>query len=482
MKKLLITAILILFGISFTSAQYSVKDQEKKIVWVSGIPTCPSDPQITALIEKAGLENLKKPKKGITRAESNTCRELGKVFNQREMYEGADWYLERVKGYVEVINLAPDAVFEMPKEIEEMPLSEDNVKSLESDKAFLENLPQSYDDVSPNDMKKLASEIGNKLKALIAEKEALLTSHAPQEVIDVKDATIGTLGKEKKIIDLSIKKDGLEVEVDDLEVEKKTLTKWLWLSCASILVAFLGIIALLQRKTIKVKDGEIERQLADINKKNTYLEYAARIIRHDMHSGINTYMPRGLSGLQKRITPEIIAELKIGSSIQMIQEGLLHTQKVYKNVYEFTNLVKVKSEFNKVEIDAKISLEKYLSSTSYSKQVKILDLGTLLANEQLLCNAIDNLIKNGLKYNDHTIRTIKIYKLKDFIIVEDNGKGLTSQKFEEYVKRGVDIEAETGLGLGIAKAIIEEHGFKLSCEEIPSGGTKMKIKITNNND
>ena len=166
----------------------------------------------------------------------------------------------------------------------------------------------------------------------------------------------------------------------------------------------------------------------------------------------------------------------------MIQEGLLHTQKVYKNVYEFTNLVKVKSEFNKVEIDAKISLEKYLSSTSYSKQVKILDLGTLLANEQLLCNAIDNLIKNGLKYNDHTIRTIKIYKLKDFIIVEDNGKGLTSQKFEEYVKRGVDIEAETGLGLGIAKAIIEEHGFKLSCEEIPSGGTKMKIKITNNND
>jgi signal transduction histidine kinase len=46
------------------------------------------------------------------------------------------------------------------------------------------------------------------------------------------------------------------------------------------------------------------------------------------------------------------------------------------------------------------------------------------------------------------------------------------------VKRGVDIESETGLGLGIAKAILEEHGFKLTCEEIPSGGTRMKIKIT----
>lgn len=476
MKKILIVAILILFSASFVSAQYSVNDQEKKIVWVSGIPTCPSDPQITALIEKAGIENLKKPKKGITKAESNTCRELGKVFNQREMYEGADWYLERVKGYVEVVNLEPDVVFEMPEE--EVPLSEDNAKSLQADKAFLEKLPESYDDVSPADMKKLASDIGNKLKALIAEKEALLTSHAPQEVIAAKEASIGTLGKEKEIIDLSIKSDGLEVEVVDLEGEKKTLTKWLWSAAISILIAILGIIALLQRKTIKVKDGEIERQLEDINKKNTYLEYAARIIRHDMHSGINTYMPRGLSGLQKRITPEIIAELKIGSSIQMIQEGLLHTQKVYKNVYEFTNLVKVKTDFNKEEIDAKSSLEKYLANTSYRKQVDISDLGMISANEQLFCNAIDSLIKNGLKYNDNANKTVKIYTLEDCIVVEDNGTGLSSKKFEEYVKRGVDIESETGLGLGIAKAILEEHAFKLTCEEIPTGGTRMKIKIT----
>jgi signal transduction histidine kinase len=476
MKRLLITAILILFSISFASAQQSVNDQEKKIVWVSGIPTCPSDSHITALIEKAGIENLKKPKKGITKAESNTCRELGKAFNQREMYEGADWYLERVKGYVEVVNLEPKAVFEMPKEAEE--ISEDDAKSLQADKAFLENLPQSYDNVSPDDMKKLANDIGNKLKELIAEKEALLASHAPQEVIDAKEASIGTLGKEKEIIDLSIDQDNLKHEVVDLEVEKKTLTKWLWSAGIGILIAILAIVALLQRKTIKVKDGEIERQLEDINKKNTYLEYAARIIRHDMHSGINTYMPRGLNSLQKKISPEVIADLKIGSSIQMIQEGLLHTQKVYKNVYEFTNLVKVKSDFNKEEINAKESLGKYLANTSYSKQVEIEDLGIVLANDQLFCHAIDNLIKNGIKYNNNKNKSVKIYAADDYIIVEDNGVGLSAQKFEEYVKRGVDIESETGLGLGIAKAILEEHSFKLSCEELSGEGTRIKIKIT----
>ncbi len=162
----------------------------------------------------------------------------------------------------------------------------------------------------------------------------------------------------------------------------------------------------------------------------------------------------------------------------MIQEGLLHTQKVYKNVYEFTNLVKVKTDFSKEEIDAKSSLEKYLASTSYKKQVDISDLGTISANEQLFCNAVDSLIKNGLKYNDNANKSIKIYTLEDYIVVEDNGTGLSSKKFEEYVKRGVDIESETGLGLGIAKAILEEHAFKLTCEEIPTGGTRMKIKIT----
>ena len=36
-----------------------------------------------------------------------------------------------------------------------------------------------------------------------------------------------------------------------------------------------------------------------VNQKNSYLEHAAKILRHDMHSGINTYMPRGLSSLKE---------------------------------------------------------------------------------------------------------------------------------------------------------------------------------------
>ena len=78
----------------------------------------------------------------------------------------------------------------------------------------------------------------------------------------------------------------------------------------------------------------------EIEKKNTYLEHAAKILRHDMHSGINTYIPRGLSSLERRLSSEDITSLKIEAPIRMIKEGLKHSQKVYKGVYEFTNLVK----------------------------------------------------------------------------------------------------------------------------------------------
>jgi methyl-accepting chemotaxis protein len=51
---------------------------------------------------------------------------------------------------------------------------------------------------------------------------------------------------------------------------------------------------------------ESVNQKLEIEKKNSYLEHAAKILRHDMHSGINTYIPRGLSSLERRLTEDQI--------------------------------------------------------------------------------------------------------------------------------------------------------------------------------
>lgn len=239
---------------------------------------------------------------------------------------------------------------------------------------------------------------------------------------------------------------------------------------------FIGFTSIRQDVT------KIYKTLNELDKKNTYLEHAAKILRHDMHSGINTYIPRGLSSLERRLNPEIIQSLKIEAPLKMIKEGLKHTQKVYKGVFEFTNLVKQNAVLTKTECNIKHILDDYLSSTSYGSQVLLEDsLPTINVNEALFCTSIDNLIRNGLKYNDSDTKFVRVWSDGEFIYVEDNGRGMTQQDFENlsrpYVRKEGQKESGTGLGLNICIAILEEHGFTITSQKLDPHGTKLKIKI-----
>lgn len=235
--------------------------------------------------------------------------------------------------------------------------------------------------------------------------------------------------------------------------------------------------------SIRYDVTDVIKSAQEIEKKNTYLEHAAKILRHDMHSGINTYIPRGISSLERRLKPEDIQKLKIEAPLRMIKEGLVHTQKVYKGVYEFTNLVKKDAILEKKEHNLKNILDTYLTSTSYKSQVLIKDLPIIEVNEALFCTAVDNLIRNGLKYNDSDTKIVTIFMENDStLIIQDNGRGMTQEEFDHlskpYTRKKGQKETGTGLGLNICVAILSEHGFKLSCEKNDIG-TKMKIKIKN---
>lgn len=375
-----------------------------------------------------------------------------------------------------------------PEPVDETKLSQTDLASIAGDLKFLDDLPKSYTDLPKEDLKNVLVQIDNKITKLTAERDSLLAQAVRnEELIKAKENTIGSLGKEKNIIGLTLETDNLMdengnliTEKTDLEKQRETLKKYLYGALGVVILFVLILAVVLQRKRIQVQDVEIEQQISDIAKKNSYLEHAARIIRHDMHSGINTYMPRGITSLEKRLTVEDIQRLKIEGALKMVKEGLNHTQKVYKSVYEFTNLVKQNVVLNKSIVDAKDLIWKYISPNSYSSQVEISDLGNMEVNETLFCNAVENLIKNGLSYNDSEVKKVKIYNEEEYLIVEDNGKGFSQKQLEKHLtkySKKTDVTGEEkGLGLNICVAILEEHGFKLSCEKI-EGGTKIKIKI-----
>ena len=366
-------------------------------------------------------------------------------------------------------------------EIDETKLTETDLQNIQKDVQFLSDLPKSYGELPKENLKNLLVEIDNKINQLTHERDSLLAqSIINEELVKSKESTISALGKEKNIIGLTLETGSLYDANGNLRIETEALKKYLYWALGGLGVLGLVLLVFLQRKRIQVQDVEIEEQLNDIAKKNSYLEHAARIIRHDMHSGINTYMPRGISSLEKRLTTEDIQKLKIEAPLKMVKEGLAHTQKVYKSVYEFTNLVKQNVVLNKSLFNLKELVWNYISPNSYSVQVDVQEIGELEVNQTLFPNAIESLIKNGLTYNDSEVKKVEIYTEENYLIVEDNGRGFTQKQFEKQLKRFSKktefTEDEKGLGLNICYAILKEHGFELTFDKIETG-TKAKIKI-----
>jgi K+-sensing histidine kinase KdpD len=458
----------------------SINVFSQEVIWDQGIPLCPDNEYINNLTSKIDLNEVREDR-NLSDKTRSTCRDIGLAFYDLGFKEEADWYLTKSKDF----HYEGESVkLEKVKKEEEPKISQAEMKSMEADLKFLESMPKSFEDIPPKDLKNIAKQIELQIQKLLHEKDSLLKTINPnKDVIQSKDNMIGSLKKDKEIVGLTIESQtlksetkGLKVKALGLEIEKESLKKYLWISGIVLLILILGIAILLQRKTIKVQDIEIEKQLEDISKKNTYIEHAARIIRHDMHSGINTYMPRGINSLEKRLTEDDIKTLKIDGPIKMIKEGLNHTQKVYKSVYEFTNLIKQNVVLEKKKVNLKEVLDTYLSNTSFKSQVEISELFEANVNEVLFCNAIDNLIKNGLKYNDSENKEVKIYMEGDYLIVKDNGRGLSEKKFEKIITSKPKEGKEEGLGLNICLAILSEHGFNLSCQK-EKIGTKMRVKL-----
>lgn len=108
---------------------------------------------------------------------------------------------------------------------------------------------------------------------------------------------------------------------------------------------------------------------------------------------------------------------------------------------------------------------------------------SLEIDEVLFHRAMNNLIYNSIVHNDeHVNVTIKIeQKSQTQITIKDDGKGINKEEldriFERYY-RGTstgDKHKGSGLGMAIAKDIIQEHGGKIAINSEVGKGTTIEI-------
>ncbi len=279
------------------------------------------------------------------------------------------------------------------------------------------------------------------------------------------------IGREIKIIDREIR----EKVLDDL---RSSLVIRLMIVNA-ILLSFGGILsylfALQTLKPIEESKEKLERFTADA--------------AHDLRTPLSAMKIENEIFLDNSKSKLSDAKVQIQSNLEEIDrlinltEGLLtlSVQASYTNTGE-VNLNKVISSV--VKTSEPIALKK-----SMHINIGIEDLGLIQGNQQLIERAILALVDNAIKYSDEKSQIdIRGYKKGEHQVIEikDYGKGIGREDinhiFDRFYRADDSRKKDEqsgghGLGLAIAKEIIENHKGTLTVVSRKNEGTVFTITL-----
>jgi two-component system, OmpR family, sensor histidine kinase PhoQ len=127
------------------------------------------------------------------------------------------------------------------------------------------------------------------------------------------------------------------------------------------------------------------------------------------------------------------------------------------------------------------ALEKVYAEKAIKFNVSI-DEGTIFRGDQRdLLEVIGNILDNACKACQHSINIIaKMNKLHTIIEVHDDGKGIPSYLRDILIKRGQRADTQhqgQGIGLDVARDIIESYQGELSIADSPIGGALIRIRF-----
>ena len=214
-------------------------------------------------------------------------------------------------------------------------------------------------------------------------------------------------------------------------------------------------------------------------------------ISHDLRSPlfvIKGYMEVIMGGLVKdqNAVEQYLKRMQVKIEyLSKLIEDLFLIARLEDNKIDFhMEIFDLLSLIEQVSKDLKIKAEnKNIKITCNSTEEKLNVEGDRYRIQQVFENIIGNSIKYT-EYNGNII--IYIWKTnynKVIAKVQDNGVGIFEEDlphiFERYYKgvRKHKNDESTGLGLSIAREIVEKHGGRIWAENQPEGGTSMYVEL-----
>jgi PAS domain S-box-containing protein len=236
----------------------------------------------------------------------------------------------------------------------------------------------------------------------------------------------------------------------------------------------------------KIAEQELQETLKHLKRSNAELEQFAYVASHDLQEPLRM-ITSFLQLLQRRYEHQL--DYDANEFIQFAVDGASRMQELVNDLLAYSRIERASSKFEDVNtediikqiiFDSKVLIEEHEANISYDP------LPVVKADYPQLVQVFQNLISNSIKYNDQRQPNIHIGAEKsgnDWIFkVEDNGIGIDPAHGDRVFKIFQRLHARneyegTGIGLAIAKRIVERHGGVIWYDSSPGKGSRFYFNI-----
>ena len=241
------------------------------------------------------------------------------------------------------------------------------------------------------------------------------------------------------------------------------------------------------RQQVEDTNRLLEQQADELTRSNRDLEQFAYVASHDLQEPLRK-VASFCQLLQRRYAGQL--DDRADQYIAFAVDGAQRMQRLINDLLAFSRIGRITSGFgdvdlNKVVLDAASQFDTVREETQ--AQIIFEDLPMVRGEEPLLGALFGNLIGNALKFR-HPERTPRIHISARLVADEyefscaDNGIGIAPEFTDKVFVIFQRLHAKetypgTGIGLAIAKKIVEYHGGRIWIERDHRDGTLFRFTI-----
>lgn len=244
----------------------------------------------------------------------------------------------------------------------------------------------------------------------------------------------------------------------------------------------------------------LECHIADILRYNkslqSYMERREHQIQHFIEN-IAHQIKTPLAGILlniENLKQHMVLETESGTArqgdVQLLSDSIRLGEQIQNHIVRLLNLARMeagKIHFRKdaVElVDLLESLQERYGTEHIMLQMNETEEIYIIGDRDWLLEAMANIVENSLFHSGvQELVHVRIVSLKDAIkiSVTDQGKGMTSEElqrlFDRYDTSGSSRSFATGIGMNLARCVIQAHYSDIHVESEPGSGTTVEFRL-----